>query len=98
MKNVLLITGELFPLNNGARLHTYGYCTEISKISNFCCFSLYDGEQDTEKAEYEIRKNFNVKLFRNYRRKFDKLKYAFNVMLARAIYMYPVYTLSLIHI
>ena len=41
MRKVLLITGELYPIVSGAGLHTYGYCSMISKYCEFYACSLY---------------------------------------------------------
>ena len=51
MRKVLLITGELFPINSGASLHTYGYCSMISKYCEFYACSLYNGDNEIEAEE-----------------------------------------------
>ena len=90
MRKVLLITGELYPINSGAGLHTYGYCNMISKHCEFYACSLYYDE-DEAGAERIISKDFNARLVKPYLNKTDKLKNMARIAKANFLFMYPVY-------
>lgn len=93
MKNILLITGELYPINNGARLHTYGYCKEINKISNLCVFSLIEKSEDKDAAKTALKNDFETCFFCAHEKNdiAEKLSDLFSYLIARSFYLYPVY-------
>lgn len=73
MRKVLLITGELYPIVSGAGLHTYGYCSKMSKYCEFYACSLYF-ETGELNAETTVEKDFRVKLIQPYSNLFEKLQ------------------------
>ena len=90
MRKVLLMTGELYPIVSGAGLHTYGYCSMISKYCEFYACSLYF-ETDGVTAETTVEKDFRVKLIQPYSNLLEKLQNAPQILKANFLFMYPIY-------